>query len=328
MDGNGIRPLAVTTKVNDRGYCQCQWPRVTHPTRHRPCHPRPAFAPYFDALSSLLNTSFLVGDSPWWPFRRAPEEVQVVIHSHPIAFRLEDTNKLFPCFAESVLHSKKICILAARYLNAHEQSREGKTATSVIVLVHPRDFPTMGSSIRLISRSQPIEYVYSSNRYTQCKNCWGYGNVAPRGLLADTVYPICSLNHTHASHRCPNPTCSGNGNLKATPGCCSSSPSYCVNCGDNNSAIHRDCESHPSPPSLRRSTTAVEVVPQPPAGDEMDTATDDQDVSRPPSPTLLLYSAFKMPTPMDRRITILPAPVGPPQGTGSLLSRKHLAPPP
>ena len=76
-----------------------------------------AFAPYFDALSSQLNKSFPVGESPWLPFRRAPNEARLAIHSLPLAFLPEDPEELLPCLAESILNSKNVCILAARYLN-------------------------------------------------------------------------------------------------------------------------------------------------------------------------------------------------------------------
>jgi len=243
-DANCILPLAVTTEVNDRGSVTLL---VTDPAT-----PAAAFAPYFDALSSQLNKSFPVGDSPWLPFRLAPNETQLAIHSVPLAFLPEDSSELFRCLAESILISKDIRILAARLLNPDPRSREGKTATSVIVSVHPGDVQAMGSSIRLFSRSRTVERAYSSNRYTQCKNCWSFGHVAPRCPSSGPVCPICSLNHTRSSHRCPNPTCPGGGNLKATPGCCSSSPPHCVNCGENHTAVHRDCESRPVPPTLRR----------------------------------------------------------------------------
>jgi len=255
-DANCVLPLAVTTKVNDRGSVTLL---VTDPAT-----PAAAFAPYFDALSAQLNKSFPVGESPWLPFRLAPNEAQLAIHSLPIAFLPEDPNELFPCLAESILNSKDIRILAARYLNPDAQSRVGKTATSVIVSVHPGDVPAMGSSIRLFSRPRTVERAYSSNRYTQCKNCGGYGHVAPRCPSVDPVCPICSLNHTRAMHRCPNPTCPGGGNIKATPGCCSSSPPRCANCGGAHTATHRDCDSRPSPPPLRRST-AAETIVLPPA---------------------------------------------------------------
>jgi len=319
-DANCILPLAVTTKVNDRGSVTLL---VTDPAT-----PAAAFAPYFDALSSQLNKSFPVGDSPWLPFRLAPNETQLAIHSLPIAFLPEDPNELFPCLAESILNSKDVRILAARFLNPDGRSREGKTATSVVVSVHPGDIQTMGASIRLFSRSRTVERAYSSNRYTQCKNCWNFGHVAPRCPSTDPVCPICSLNHTRASHRCPNPTCPGGGNLKATPGCCSSSPRRCVNCGGGHTAVHRDCESRPLPPTLRRSTIAAEVPPPPPAGDEMDTATDDQDNSPPSSPTRSLQSAFEMATPRARRTTMLPASVRPNQGSGALPPAEPSSPSP
>jgi len=306
-DANCILPLAVTTKVNDRG-------SVTLLVSD-PATPAAAFAPYFDALSTLLNKSFPVGESPWLPFRLAPNEAQLAIHSLPIAFLPEDPNELFPCLAESILNSKNIPILAARFLNPDARSRENKTATSVIVSVHPGDVPVMGSSIRLFSRSRTVERAYSSNRYTQCKNCWGFGHVAPRCPSVDPVCPICSLNHTRAMHRCPNPTCPGGGNTKATPGCCSSSPPRCANCDGAHTATHRDCDSRPSPPTVRHSTAAETIIPPPPAGDEMDTANDDDDLSPPASPTRSLQSAFEMATPRARSSTILPAPVGPAQGS-------------
>jgi len=306
-DANCILPLAVTTKVNDRGSVTLL---VTNPAT-----PAAAFAPYFDALSTQLNKSFPVGESPWLPFRLAPNEAQLAIHSLPIAFLPDDPNELFPCLAESILNSKNIRILAARFLNPDARSRENKTATSVIVSVHPGDVPVMGSSIRLFSRSRTVERAYSSNRYTQCKNCWGFGHVAPRCPSIDPVCPICSLNHTRAMHRCPNPTCPGGGNTKATPGRCSSSPPRCANCDGAHTATHRDCDSRPSPPTLRRSTAAETTAPPPPVGDEMDTANDDNDLSPPASPSRSLQSAFEMATPRARSSTILPAPVGPAQGS-------------
>jgi len=309
-DANCILPLAVTTKVNDRGSVTVL---VTDPTT-----PAAAFASYFDALSAQLNKSFPVGESPWLPFRLAPNEAQLTIHSLPIAFLPEDPNELFPCIAQSILNSKNIRILAARYLNPDAQSREGKTATSVIVSVHPGDVPAMGSSIRLFSRSRTVERAYSSNRYTQCRNCWGFGHVAPRCPSVDPVCPICSLNHTRAMHRCPNPTCPAGGNFKVTPGCCSSSPSRCPNCEGAHTATHRDCDSRPAPPTLRRSTAAETIVLPPPRGDEMDTAADEENLSPPASPTRSLQSAFAMATPRARSSTILPAFVRPAPGTGQL----------
>ena len=319
-DANCILPLAVTAKVNDRGSVTLL---VTDPAI-----PAAAFAPYFEALSSQLSKSFPVGDSPWLPFRLAPNETQLAIHSLSIAFLPEDPDELFPSLAESILNSKNIRILAARFLNPDARSREGKTATSVVVSVHPGDVQAMGSSIRLFSRSRTIERAYSSNRYTQCKKCWAFGHVAPTCPSADPTCPISSLNHTRTSHRCPNPTCPGGGNLKATPGCCSSSPPRCVNCGGDHTAVHRDCESRPSPTTLSHSTVAEEVIPPPPVGDDMDTATDDQDHSPPPSPIRSLQSAFEMATPSARRTTILPASVRPAQGTGALPQAEQPSPSP
>ena len=104
--------------------------------------------------------------------------------------------------------------------------------------------------------------------------------------------------------------------------------SRCVNCGENHTAVHRDCESRPVPPTLRRSSAAAEEVPPPPIGDEMDTAADVQDHSPPPSPTRSLQSAFEMATPRARRTTILPASVRPTQSTGALPPAEQPSPSP
>jgi len=186
----------------------------------------------------------------------------------------------------------------------------------------------MGSSIRLLSRSRMVERAYSSNRYTQCKNCWGFGHVAPRCPSADPVCPICSLNDTRAMHRCPNPTCPGGGNIKATPGCCSSSPPRCTKGGGAHTATHRDCDSRPSPPTLRRFSVAEPIVLPPPIGDAMDTATDEDDLPRSASPTRSLQLAFEMDNPRARSSTILPTPLGPIQGGRSLPPAEPASPSP
>jgi len=56
---------------------------------------------------------------------------------------------------------------------------------SVIVSVNSGDVTMMGSTIRLFTRSRTIERTYSSNRYTQCRHCWGFGHVATFGLSSD-----------------------------------------------------------------------------------------------------------------------------------------------
>jgi len=129
-------------------------------------------------------------------------------------------------------------------------------------------------------------------------------------------------------HRCPNPTCPGGGKIKATPGCCSCSPPRCANCEGAHTATHRDCDSRPSPPTLRCSTVAETIVPPPPAGDGMDRAADEDDLSPPASPTRSLQSAFETATRRARSSTILPARLGPPQGRLSLPPREPAIPSP
>jgi len=169
--------------------------------------------------------------------------------------------------------------------------------------------------------------LYRFLGYADMRLILGYES-GGKGCARISFYKRVASPPISLSHRCPNPTCPGGGNLKATPGCCSSSPSRCVNCGENHTAVHRDCESRPVPPTLRRSNVAAEEVPPPPTGDEMDTAADVQDHSPPPSPTRSLQSAFEMATPRARRTTILPASVRPTQSTGALPPAEQPSPSP
>jgi len=226
-----------------------------------------------------------VGDSPWLPFRLAPNEVQLAIQSLPLAFLPEDPEELFTSLAVSILNTKKVEILSASYLNPNSESSASKSAMSVIVLVNPGYVPVMGYSIRLFSLSRPIQRVYSSNRYTQCRNCRGVGHLTQHCPTPSRVCPLCSLNHTRSNHRCPNPTCPSASNLKATRSCGSSSPACCTNCGGEHSALYKQCTSRPAPPALRRSATAPEVLRLAPADYMIDTATDDENPLPPTSPT-------------------------------------------
>jgi len=72
---------------------------------------------------------------------------------------------------------------------------------------------------------------------------------ASRSIAGPTVFlldwnkpvtPLCSLQHTKAEHRYPNPSCPSGGNLKAILNCCLASPARCSNCGEPNSARSKD----------------------------------------------------------------------------------------
>lgn len=178
-EANCILPLTVTTKVNERGSVTLL---VTDTTT-----PGAAFAPYLEVLTTQLNRAFTVRDSPWLPFSLAPNEVPLAIHALPIAFLPTAPGELLPSLANSIHNSRNVHILGARFLNPHVESRAGKTTTCVIVSIHPGDGPTMGTSIRCFSRSHAINLAYSSKRYTQCRNCCGFGHVLPRCDSKDPV---------------------------------------------------------------------------------------------------------------------------------------------
>jgi len=168
----------------------------------------------------------------------------------------------------------------------------------------------MGTPARTFSPALTVERAYSSNRSTQCRNCCGFGHVAPRCESKDSIYPLYSLNHTLANHQCPNSTCPVSVNLKAVLHCCSSSPAHCANCREDHSALNRDCSVQPVPPTLRRSPPEAEIVPLS-AKDPIDTATNGVVQRAPASPTRSVQQAYEMATPCARKSSTILTPQRP-----------------
>ena len=94
----------------------------------------------------------------------------------------------------------------------------------------------MGSHIFLLSRKREVKVAHSANKTTRCRNCQRYGHTAPVCKYTHPVCPICALHHKKTEHRCPNPTCPKEGNLRPVADCCSASPSHCANCGNDHPA--------------------------------------------------------------------------------------------
>jgi len=207
--------------------------------------PAASYAPYFEALTTKLNQSFPVGESPWLPFRLAPTSVQLAIHSLPINYMPRQDEDLFNYLSDSILNSKDVTISAARFLNPNRQSRMEKGAYSVVVNVEPDSVQTMLPSIYLFGNTRTVEKAYSSSPITQCQKCWKYGHVKPLCKAEAPTCPLCSLQHTKAEHRCPNPSCPSGGNLKPILNCCLAAPARCSNCGEAHSARSRDCSERP-----------------------------------------------------------------------------------
>jgi len=77
--------------------------------------------------------------------------------------------ELFSYLSDSILNSKDVAILAARFLNPNRQSCMEKQANSVVVNVEPDSAQTMLPSIYLYGNSRTVENAYSSSPITQCQ---------------------------------------------------------------------------------------------------------------------------------------------------------------
>ena len=124
--------------------------------------PAAYFAPYFEALTNRLNQSYPVGDNPWLTFRLAPTSVQLAIHSLPVPFMPGNNEDLLPRLSESILNSKDVMILSARFLNPNRAARLLKKAFSVVVNVEPDSVQTMLPAIHFYGGSPRVERAYSS----------------------------------------------------------------------------------------------------------------------------------------------------------------------
>ena len=168
-EANCSLPLSFTCTVNDKGSVS-----LLGTDLHTPAS---AYTPYFAPLTSRLNKAFPIGNSPWDIFKPAPNETQLLIHSIPLAFLPTDDDQLFPSLHKSIRNARGVSILSARYLNPNTESREQKSATSVVVTVAPADAYAILPSINLFSRNRRVKQMSSSSKNSQCKNCWKFGHI-------------------------------------------------------------------------------------------------------------------------------------------------------
>jgi len=187
----------------------------------------------------------------------------------------------------AILNAKGVEITSARFLNLDPDARSLKLASSVIVTTTPEDGKKMRPNILLLSREREIKTAHSANKTTRCRNCQRYGHTANVCKYDHPVCSICTLHHGKAEHRCPNPTCPKEGNLRPVANCCSASPAHCANCGDDHPATDPACPARP-----RRLPPADGVPPahglaaSAPADGDMNTTEDEGEaVAETPKPS-------------------------------------------
>jgi len=259
-EANSDLPVAFKTFVNDKGAVSLVFTDTAVPAA--------SYAPFFEALSLKVNQSFPVGDNPWLPFRLAPTDLQFAIHGIPLDALLDEDDLLFPHIQSSIYNSKNLFIRSARYHNLDPSScRNGKRACSVVVHVSPDHADRMVNppSVLLYGSNQVVERAYPSSPSTQCHNCWKFGHVKPR-CKSPVICPFCAGNHPKSEHRCSNPSCPKEGNLRPVLNCCVSSSPRCSNCDEVHSASDRDCSARPIPsPSNTPAADNSRAVTPPPA---------------------------------------------------------------
>src|SRR5205807_511315 len=175
-----------------------------------------------------LNQAFPIGSNPFLPFRLAPCEAQLVIHSVPTEVLPYLKEDLVHVMFTAIRNSCEVSILDARFLQPDPEVRARGAATSIVVILSPDDIPRLGSRVRIFSRSCVACPAYPSSKFTQCRRCLRFGHVQAACKASAPSCPLCALHHTHSEHRCANPGCPKEGNLKPVPDCCVASPLHCA----------------------------------------------------------------------------------------------------
>ncbi|KAH8152688.1 uncharacterized protein LAJ45_03529 [Morchella importuna] len=230
-----VTSLSVT--INPRGTVS-----VTAP----PTVPSTVYAPFFEALTTILNVEVATPENPFTTFRPAPTNVDLAIHGVPL-YELPNQECLEEILPSALRLAVGITPAAVRFPNTDESSRCAKATTSVVVSVTADEAATIGTTIRLFSRPRRCNVMGRASTSTQCRNCCKLGH-ATQGCRSPTACPLCTLPHKLQDHRCSVPSCKG----ASAPleNCCEISPAKCVNC----SGAHRSFT--PSCPSRKPTTTA------------------------------------------------------------------------
>ena len=231
-EANSRLPLSFKSFVNSKGAVTLSIVDTSVPAA--------SYAPFFEALTSHLNQSFPVADNPWQTFRLAPTDLHFAIHGLPLDAMPDDDALLASSLSTSIYNAKGFIINGARYLNPDRQSRMvTKRACSVVVQVAAKHGWQMTDPplALLYGENHVVEHAYPSSPFTQCGNCWKFGHVKQR-CKNPTVCSLYSGPHPKSQHRCSNPSCPKEGNLKPTLNCCVASPAGCPNCGEAHSASY------------------------------------------------------------------------------------------
>ena len=262
-EANSQLPVSFKSFVNSKG-------AVTHSIVDTSV-PAASYPRFFEALTSRLNQSFPVADNPWQTFRLAPTDLQIAIHGLRLDAMPEVDALLAFSLSISINNAKAFIIKGARYLNPDCQSRTaGKHACSVVVQVAAEHGWRMTDPplALLYGENRVVKRAYPSSPFTQFGNGWKFGHVKQR-CKNPTICSLCSGPHFKSQHRCSNPSCPKEGNLKPTLNCCVVSPACGPNCGEAHSVSYRDCSARPVPPlpssPLLPAAQAMDVLPDAPA---------------------------------------------------------------
>lgn len=238
--------LAVATVLNG---CECKAPTNLQVFSNKtngtitltapPGNDSGQYAKYIDKITEALNSAIGSDEPKYLPFRRAPTDVDVIIHGVSLSAIPNNTKDLEEEVKQTFRVTHRIEVAGAKFLKPNEEDRKDKKATSIIVRIPETEVDKVTPSVLFMGKYKKSAVMWQASATTQCHKCWKFGHPIAGCKAQGEVCPICSGAHTQKEHKCHQTGCKGH--KRIIPNCCLMTPAKCPACGLGHSALDTDC---------------------------------------------------------------------------------------
>jgi len=197
------------------------------------------YAKYIDKITEALNGTIGPDEPRYLPFRRAPTDVDVIIHGVSLTAIPNNDKDLEEEVKKAFNVTHRFEIAGAKFLKPKEEDRKDKKATSIIIRVPEAEVDNVTPSVLFMGKYKTSAVMWQASATTQCHKCWKFGHPLAGCKARGEICPICSKAHTQREHKCHQTACSGH--RRIIPGCCLMTPAKCPACGGPHSALDNNC---------------------------------------------------------------------------------------
>jgi len=197
------------------------------------------YAKYIDKITEALNTSIGPEEPKYLLFRRAPTDVDVIIHGVSLTAIPNNTKDLEDEVRKAFRVTHKFEIAGAKFLKPNQEDRKDKKATSIIVRIPETEIDNVTPSVLFMGKFKTSAVMWQASATTQCHKCWKFGHPIAGCKAQIDICPVCSKAHTQKEHKCHQTACKGH--RRIIPNCCLMTPAKCPACGEAHSALDPTC---------------------------------------------------------------------------------------